>query len=138
MQEWRYGYRQASSRKRMESFQLKQQWNKFKRVGKLRRYGETPQETGEISKDLKGIFMEALSKTIEKIKKIKMTRSPEMQSKRHLRLWEQLFQPSKKGKIEFTKINHLEGNNRGRDQAAPEAGGSVLVRLMKGFEENSH
>jgi len=47
-------------------------------VGELRRYGETPQETGEISKDLKGIFMEALSKTIEKIKKIKMTRSPEM------------------------------------------------------------
>lgn len=60
--------------------------------------------------------MEALSKTIEKIKRIKMTRRPEMWSKRHLRLWEQPFQHNKKGRIEFTKINHLDRNSRGRDQ----------------------
>lgn len=40
--------------------------------------------------------------------------------------------------MEFTKINHLDGNNRGRDQAAPGVGGSLLVRLMMGFEEKSH
>lgn len=48
------------------------------------------------------------------------------------------FNTIKKGRLKFTKINHLCGNNWGRNQEATGAGSSVGVRLTRGFVENGH